>query len=72
MDRQALLDHLVEAEHRVAFGSNKIQEQHRVIAEFMRHGDDTVEAVSVLNKLLEAQGTHEANRDRLKAELEEE
>jgi hypothetical protein len=72
MDRQALLDHLVEAEHRVAFGSNKIQEQYRLIAELMRHGEDTVEAVSVLNKLLEAQETHEANRDRLKAELEEE
>jgi hypothetical protein len=68
MDRQMLLDHLVEAEHRIAFAKNDIQEQYRLIAELMRNGEDTVEAV-VLNQLIEAQGKHEADRDRLKAEL---
>jgi hypothetical protein len=71
MDRQMLLDHLVEAEQRVAVGKNNIQEQYRRIAELMRHGEDTVEAVAVLNQLLEAQEKHEDDRDRLKAELAE-
>jgi hypothetical protein len=71
MDRQMLLDHLVEAEHRIAFAKNDIQEQYRLIAELMRNGEDTVEAVAVLNQLIEAQRKHEADRDRLKAELAE-
>jgi hypothetical protein len=62
---------LVEAEHRIAFAKNGIQEQYRLIAELMRNGEDTVEAVAVLNQLIEAQGKHEADRDRLKAELAE-
>lgn len=66
-----LLDHLVEAEQRVAGGKNDIQEQYRLIAEFMRNGEDTVEAVAVLNQLIEAQEKHEADRNRLKAELAE-
>ncbi len=37
----------------------------------MRYGGDTVEAVAVLNQLIEAQEKHEADRDRLKAELAE-
>jgi hypothetical protein len=69
MDRQMLLDHLVEAEHRVAGDKNDIQEQYRIIAVLMRNGEDTVEAVAVLNQLIEAQEKHEADRDRLKAEL---
>jgi hypothetical protein len=71
MDRQMLLDHLVEAEQRVAACKNDIQEQYRLIAELMRYGEDTVEAVAVLNQLSEAQDKHEADRDRLKAELAE-
>jgi len=35
----------------------------------MWDGEDTVEAVAVLNQLLETQEKHEADRDRLKAEL---
>ena len=71
VDRQMLLYHLVEAEQRVTVGKNDIQEQYRLIAELMRHGEDTVEAVAVLNHLIEAQEKHEADRDRLKAELAE-
>jgi hypothetical protein len=37
----------------------------------MRHGEDTVEAMVVLNRLIEAQEKHEADHDRLKAEVEE-
>ena len=71
MDRQMLLYHLVEAEQRTAVGKNDIQEQYRLIAELMRHGEDTVEGVAVLNQLIEAQEKHEADRDRLKVELAE-
>jgi hypothetical protein len=71
MDRQTLLDQLVEAEQRVAVGKNEIQEQYRLIADLMRHGEDTVEAVAVLNQLLNAQEKHEADRDQRKAELAE-
>jgi hypothetical protein len=71
MDRQLLLDHLVTAEQRIAVGKNDIQEQYRLIAELMRNGEDTVEVVAVLNQLLEAQEKHEADLDRLKAELAE-
>jgi len=66
-----LLYHLVEAEQRTAVGKNDIQEQYRLIAELMRHGEDTVEGVAVLNQLIEAQEKHEADRDRLKVELAE-
>jgi len=71
MDRQMLLDHLVEAEQRVAGSKNDIQEQYRLIADLMRYGEDTVEVVAVLNQLIETQEKHEADRDRLKAELTE-
>ena len=71
MDRQMLLDHLVEAEQPAAGGKNDMQEQYRLIAEHMRHGEDTVEAVAFLNQLIEAQEKHEADLDRLKAELAE-
>jgi hypothetical protein len=67
-----LLDCLVEAEQRVAACKDDIQEQYRLIAELMRHGEDTVEAMVVLNRLIEAQEKHEADHDRLKAEVEEE
>jgi hypothetical protein len=53
MDRQILLDRLLEAEQRVAACKNDIQEQYRLIAELMRHGEDTVEAMVVLNRLIE-------------------
>jgi len=71
MDRQMLLDHLVEAEQRIAVGKNDIQEQYRLIAELMRNGEDTVEPVAVLDQLIEAQEKREAERDRLKAKLAE-
>jgi hypothetical protein len=44
MDRQMLLNHLAEAERRVAFSKNEVQNP-RLIADLMRDGHDTVEAV---------------------------
>jgi hypothetical protein len=71
MNREVLLTQLVEAEHRIALCKNDIQEQYRLIADLMRNGEDTAEAIAALNQLLEAQKMHEADRDRLKADLGE-
>ena len=69
MDRQMLLNRLAEAERRVAFSKNEVQNQYRLIADLIRDGEDTVEAVAVLNQLIETQEKHEADRDRLKVKL---
>ena len=69
MDRQMPLNHRAEAECRVAYRKNELQNQLRLIADLMRNVEDTIEAVAVLNQLLETQEKHEADRDRLKAEL---
>ena len=50
-----LLNHLAEAECRVAYRKNELQNQLRLIADLMRNGEDTIEAVAVLNQLLETQ-----------------
>jgi hypothetical protein len=70
MDPGMLRDHLRLAEQHVAQGEMHITKQYDVIDELERHGHDTELARTILQTLLDTQTSHEADRDRLQAELD--
>jgi hypothetical protein len=61
---------LAKAEQGVAIGKH-IQNQYRIIAQLEQDGHATTEAIDFLIQLLETQEFHEAERDHIKAELED-
>ena len=71
MDRAELVEYLANAEQRVAVGKQHIQNQYRIIAQLEQDGHTTTEAIDFLIQLLDTQDDHEAERDHIKAELED-
>jgi hypothetical protein len=71
MNRAELVEQLAKAEQGVAIGKQHIQNQYRIIAQLEQDGHATTEAIDFLIQLLETQEFHEAERDHIKAELED-
>ena len=69
MNRQMLIDHLVQADRQLAELAVRIQQQKAVIARLERSGQNTEHAVFLLQQALGLQELHQAHRDRLKREL---
>jgi hypothetical protein len=71
MNRAELVEQLAKTEQGVAIGKQHIQNQYRIIAQLEQDGHATTEAIDFLIQLLETQEFHEAERDHIKAELED-
>lgn len=67
-----LTRHLVLAEQHVALGKRHIERQHELIAGLVRNGHDATQARELLATFEDVQGTHTADRDRIRRELADE
>ena len=69
MRNEMALKHLKLAERHVAEGRRHIERQRRLIVEMERGGHDTTTASELLRIFEQIQAGHEADRDRILAEL---
>ena len=69
MDRDTLLQLLLQAEQHLALSKRQIDNQYRVIAKLEGGGHDTTAAVTLLQQFIETQEYIEDDRDRLKSRL---
>jgi hypothetical protein len=71
MDRVLAREHLAQAERHVAEGERHIAEQRARIAEAERNGLNMTVAKELLRTFEQTQELHVADRDRIRAELNE-
>ena len=69
MDRNVLLRLLARAEHLIALGKDRIDDQYRIIAELESDGHDTTEAIKLLREFIEDQVLREQERESLVSRL---
>lgn len=69
LEREVLLDHLMQAERHVAASGELVTRQLEIIDELTRGGRDTTTAMDLLRTLKESKAVHEADFDRLCREL---
>ena len=65
------LDHLAMAERHVARGEQIVARQRELVAELERDGHDVREAMALLKQFEALQALHVADRDRLRAEVDQ-
>jgi hypothetical protein len=63
---------LAKAEIHVRDGARQVAHQQAIVAELESHGHDTGRARELLTSLQEMQVTHQADRDRIAREIEDE
>src|SRR5690349_4360020 len=71
MDRDMLLDHLALAERHVKEGERHLTQQAALVHKLEVGGQDTAEAEALLKQFQELQVMHIADRERIKAELQQ-
>ena len=69
MERGTLENDLSRAEAHVANGQKRIAQQHEIIAELDREGQDTAPAKDMLASFERTQAMHVANRDQIASRL---
>ena len=70
-DRDALKQHLAQAEGHMAMSKGHIASQRKFAAGLVRDGHDASQALALLLRFEELQQLHIADRDRLRGELGE-
>jgi hypothetical protein len=65
MDRDVLRQYLAQAERHIALGKLHLARQRAMIAELVRCGHETEEALAILSTLQETQALHLQDRERL-------
>jgi hypothetical protein len=71
MDIQTIREHLALANRHAAEGALRIERQRTLLVELERDGHDTTQAFELLSALNETQAAFIADRERIRAELEE-
>ena len=71
MDRAVLIDHLIKAERHIAKGDRILAQQRSLIYQLEQDGHDTSAAQALLRSMEELQALHRADRERIRAELED-
>ncbi len=69
MDRALILSYLKAAEEHVANGERRIAKHCNLLSTLKRAGHDTTSAIALLREMEKTQAQHNADRDRLLAEL---
>ena len=70
MDRALILSYLKTAEEHVANGERRIAKHCNLVSTLKRAGHDTTSAIALLREMEKTQAQHNADRDRLRAELD--
>jgi hypothetical protein len=71
IDRDTLQQHLAQAEGHMKMSRKHIASQREFVAELVRGGHDSSQALALLSRFEELQLLHIADRNRLRAELGE-
>lgn len=69
MDRATLQHHIEQAEDDAAAGRERVERQTEIVAGLESQGRDATLSRTLLDTLIQAQVTHEADVTRLRAEL---
>lgn len=70
MDRAFLRKHLAQAERHVAEGERHVARQQEIVAKLERDGHDATTARALLAQFVQTLKGHQADRDRVRDELD--